>query len=1293
MARGSQHQIDEVTWQTTGVRLGVRGLDLRSPADPGALVELLNARFRDDRTIQPRNGHTGAIVRDGSDLSPVGTGVEVTDEWVYGHGMRLSPSNAAAWENAHHPFAGRGGQTFRFADTDVVWTGDRLLVVDPKDGPGIGASTFWHRSTPNTTLLERGIPAYLPLQTDLSPPATVTGNYVETCLTDRYRVFVHTETGGLLYAWLVDRDTGAVVDRTEISGASNDPVEPRVFPSAGYIVVLWRDATSKVLYRRYWSGTQWAAESVVHADVYAYDVVPVPGGFHLLWREGAPSSAGLFIGKYSGVTSQSLPYTFRTAISTNQTPSGPVALGVSPNGNIGVLYDGTGLHARVFTPAMTTIAGTSWLTLSGSSSWNGGVSICSRGLRDSYGSHEWVVHASRSDTDGVLIRSFTTVRSHPATAAAMQAAAGGYGTWSAGYLLDEASGSIAPAFGSPSLIPAGTPTYSEPGAFGNSDKSIKFDSGADNFSASSSSFDVGAAEDLGVAWVWKLSTLTGGQQARLVVKSDFAGGPYYAVYATATGMSCAVGDGVDQLGADPGGALFDEWVAGMFVLERATNKIRAVIKGLESGTIYLSAEVDASAVGSLSNAQGFFVGSIADQPWWLSALYIAKGVGACTGMSANLETAVTTFANGVGSFVADTAGTVRYNSRLASKSFRVGDEVFCWLRSRNAGTHYLVGGVYNPQVSGFADREEAVARVTADGNYGIPAVASDPLDETGTRFTWIRPYNTGQSYARPGNVRAGDMDFLPPMTAVAYGQCTYLSGSNVRAYDGVELGDAGFQDYPVIATGAYVASGGSLGTGNYYFRVYPVRYNKRGERFQGAAVTYGPINLPSGTTNQILLGIQTLPCTNHSDVQFEVYRTEANGTAFYLDGVIANTLTNYMVNYTSTRKDRSTPLAPTDLIKQEGDSHAAGVGQLSELEEWGPLGCSMLAVSGDRLWGAGGQVPAGTVQFSKLHEAGEGAGFDSLAGFQVVDTEGNAVTSVARLNDVTVVLEADRSYVIAGIGPDNYGRGAFQGIITLAGGATSHRGTVLTPLGLVFWGASGPRILTTNLEMRDISQPVHQLSSTLEPTGVRADLKRHEVVWYTATGDALLWNYLADQPRWARWSGLHIAGCSPKALITVNGKLLTESDVDADDGQAITFTWRTGNLRLEQILLGATLLGRVGVVGEYFGEHRLRFRIYYNGSLLWADQWVWEPEVKTWLETVLDNANLTPAGVDALAATDHSGAYRTHKRASRHECSYFSVEVSNIEAVNPTYIPTELSLELGSRGGLSRVPVNTYSNS
>jgi hypothetical protein len=626
--------------------------------------------------------------------------------------------------------------------------------------------------------------------------------------------------------------------------------------------------------------------------------------------------------------------------------------------------------------------------------------------------------------------------------------------------------------------------------------------------------------------------------------------------------------------------------------------------------------------------------------------------------------------------------TRRYNSTLASKSFVVGDEVFCWLRSTNAGTHYLLGGVYQPVVAGYADREEATARATSNGNYGVPRVAPDPLSSTS--FTWIRPHNTGQLYTHAGSVKIGDLDFLPRPTVAHFGRSVYVSGSAVHNFDGFAFSPAGFQDYPVVLpASADGGAAGGLSTGNYLFRVYAVRYNAQGERFESAAVTSSPVTAGGG--HHINLVIATIPSVSATDtIVFEIYRTEAEQTAFYLEGTIANDLSVASVTFTSTMADNL-------LRAQQGDPHAPSVGSQTQTESWGPLGCTLLATSGDRLWGAGGQVPPGVVQFSLLKTDGFAAGFDDLAGFQEVDNEGGTITSIAGVNDATVVFELNRIYVIGGNGPDNFGNGEFSiPQIVLAAGAASPFGTVLTQIGLLYWGAEGPLLLSQGFSVENISASVRPLTSLVTPTGVRFNPSAMEVVWYTADSDAVLLNYMAGV-RWARWTGLNIAGCSDTALVTTDGVLLHEDDAaPGDNGVPFEFLLSTGNMRPEDILQGYQLLRRVGITGAFLGPHQLRFRVFYDGSPLWSDEWIWFPETGTWLTPGDDVSTLTPAQVDALNPTDRSGAYGTHKRVHRLACQFFRVEVSDISATVDTFIPYELVFELGSEPGLGRVPVNTF---
>lgn len=1022
MQRSSQQQHDAIIWTPASIPLGAVGLDLRQPAAPNSLAKLINARFRDAKTVERRRGYLGNAAQDGSDFPPSPTPIT----WVYGHGQTVSGQH-------HFPIAGRGAGTFRFDDADIVWTGDRLLVM--RDGEtALGSSAHWSRGG---EVENKGIPAYLPVQTDSSPPDVISGEYVETCLTTTVRTIVASGTGGSLTAWVLHREKGALINKSVLVASGVGIHNPRVVNSDDQPVAVWRNGSD--LYSSWWSGTDWTAPSLIDNAVDAFELHPYNDGFFLLWR----ASGTVKVGRYSGHSVNVTDFDFGTTLAL--TTTGAMALAVDENGGFAVVYqDTTDQHLWVTRYNNAAGGAVSLKIVAVAGPWNAGVTACFRTLENDAGNLPLVVHAANSLHTKIV-------------------------------------------------------------------------------------------------------------------------------------------------------------------------------------------EVDEPTDGVLEVSQ--------------------------------TET--------------------RYRTHVASKSWAVGDEVFCWLRARNAETNYLVAGVTMPQVCGYADREEAIARVVHDGVLGIPLVTSDPLSAT-YNFTWIRPYTTGDSYSRPGNVRIGDINFMPELSVAHYGESAYLAGSAVRNYDGVVLGDAGFHDYPEVENNiATETTGGSLTLeGAYQFRVYPVRYNRRGERFMGAALTTDTLTL-TGANNAATLNIYTLPDTNHDDVILEVYRTEDGGTTFYYEGYVANSFTAESVSYTSTMSD-------ADLIEQPGDSHAAGVGQLSELEEFGPLGCSMLAVAADRLWGAGGQVPRGWVQFSKLKEPNEGAGFDTIAGFQEIDTQGGEVTSLIGDPEATVIFQRDAFCVLTGPGPNNYGIGSFETPqLRLVDGAINNAGTALTQAGVVYWGEDGPRILLPNYRVENISAPVRPLTKTLTPSGVQVNRARQEVVWFTADGDAVLWNYQSGS-RWAQWTGLQVAGCSNDALITTDGRVLIESD-DAygDDGVPFEFAGSSGELSNGSF--GADMeVNRVGIAGAFEGPHQLRFRIYYNGSPLWSDSWIWEPDDNTWLALGEDHEELTPAEVDALNPTIRSGAYAFIKKPNRHTCRHFRVEWSDISSLRPTYLPYELSLEVGARPGMGRSSTQTF---
>jgi len=1032
---------DKIIWQSVPFPIGGTGLDLRTPTTPGALTKLINARFRDERTVERRLGYSSIELQDASDFA---NGTNTPEGWLYGHGQLLTDLG-----DAHFPIAKQGKGVFKYGDTHLCWTGDRLLIA--REGTSIGSSPFWSRGGGTSN---RGIPAYLPVQTDNAPPDKVTGDYVETCLTETLRVVLASTDSEDLIAWVIDRATGAVLNRTDIVSGGDGIYEPRVINSGDLPVAVWLDGTE--LFISWWSGIQWSTPSVISDAVTTFEVAEVSGGFALAWQTGGVVK----VGRYTQHTTDNTLFDFGTALTLPSDAAGALAFAVAPNDSVGLVWqdaEDVTLWASTFGPDLETDAHLQISSTAGP--WDSGISCCFRAIEDEYERHKLVVHAG----NGAL--------------------------------------------------------YTQ---------------------------------------LWELA------------HSD------------------------DDV----------------------------------------------------------------------------------------LETVQT---------------DKRYRTKLASKSFRIGDEVFCWLQARNSETNYLAAGVTMPQVCGIADREDAVSRIVRDtgapgyGVKGLPMVYPDPLDEH--RVTWIRPFNTtrittidderskvADLYVRAGNCRIGDMNFLPPLCAVQYGESVYFAGSHVRNWDGMELGDAGFHDYPLVSF-SQSDGAGALSNGVYQVRAYPVRYNKRGERFQGSAITES-VEI-TGANDTLLVTAQTVPVTNHDDLTFEIWRTEAGGTTFYLDGVVTNDLAAGSVSYTCTLSDAALRLRPAD-------PHAPGIGIAAEVEELGPLGCEILAVSGDRLWGAGGQVPGGFVQFSKLKEPGEAAGFDPLAGYQEIDIQGARITSMIGYAESMLFFSLGGFYQLHGAGPNNYGSGGYSTPqLNLVDGAVTHLGTGITQEGPVYWGVDGPRLMRPNSGVVNISAPVRLLTKTLTPSGVQIDFARQEVVWFTEDGNAVLWNY-QNSSRWAQWKGLKVAGCCNDALMMTNGRLFQESaEAYGDGGAPFTFAGATGELNSGSYG-GDMEVNRVGVAGVYEGEHELRLRIFYNGSPLWSEQWIFDPRDRTWLTSGAELESLTPEAIDDLGWNTQNGSYAVTKKANRHSCRHFRVEWSDINSDRPTYRLFELSLEVGSRGGTGRAPVQSF---
>jgi hypothetical protein len=255
----------------------------------------------------------------------------------------------------------------------------------------------------------------------------------------------------------------------------------------------------------------------------------------------------------------------------------------------------------------------------------------------------------------------------PSTAVAMNAAVGG-GTWTAGYLCEDASAAMSASFGGTNLAQnpgGGSPAYQVAGPLG--DKAVEIFVQSTGFFAPNGTFLDVAAGDLCVAMVARTGRPLIDTTYPLS-KSNFVGGTGYSILIQTNGAvnfnaGPSPGFIVTETPADA--MLNNDWVVIMAVMDRSVGKARVAVRSISGGGVALSPMGSTIGFGSISNSDPTRVsitggvGAKLD----ISALYIgANGGTTAAGMADNIEARITSFAaylgrGSVGSFAGGAYGS------------------------------------------------------------------------------------------------------------------------------------------------------------------------------------------------------------------------------------------------------------------------------------------------------------------------------------------------------------------------------------------------------------------------------------------------------------------------------------------------------------------------------------------------------------------------------------------------------------------------------------------------------------
>lgn len=651
----------------------------------------------------------------------------------------------------------------------------------------------------------------------------------------------------------------------------------------------------------------------------------------------------------------------------------------------------------------------------------------------------------------------------------------------------------------------------------------------------------------------------------------------------------------------------------------------------------------------------------------------------------------------------------RYHMAIGSHAFNVGHRVYVWvgLNSTLQSIWMLMDTQLLPV--GKLDFSLAATPAPADTDIFIATPNFICPEEQKDRLVYhmalgyrLRvPTDDDQvGLFTERSIRHVKLDFLPWLRSAQAGRCTYFAGAQLWQYDGAEVVEQGFHVAPEFTLSA--GNGGSLTTdGTYSYRIDLCYPNAQGEEVRSHSLLVQ--TTLGGPQQTITLTIKPVP-TRRENAYMLIYRNAmvegSPTTTWNLLNSRDPSSADFILN-DNTQNTISFVDDGTDFDDDEIQTREAYPGNNSAyLYPFSAPACELVCAGADRLWVAGGELPAGQVAPSLLFDPGEVPAFNSNINRQV-DRGDQNVTALGFVGGVVIMFRENSAYVLDGDGPDNYASGYWPpSRLALADvGAVSQESLALVSPGLMFQSRAGIRMIGPGGALTPVGMVV-------DPTARAANLTvrsavvvpaHNEVRWY-GEEYVLVFNYLDNC--WSTWT-LQTAGAvynKATGLVTALdplGKLLIETEGLYTDGDKpyehrVRFPWlHAGNLGDFQ------RIRRFSAFGEWDGTpHRVRAEIYFDEREHWDEYWEWDvpddsQNENTWGADTYGDGTWGDTDNDTL----EDSVWRFRRRPNRQKCSVFSIAISDLGSTNAGFVLTVLGLEIAKKTGLDRIPAAGGTNS
>lgn len=469
-----------------------------------------------------------------------------------------------------------------------------------------------------------------------------------------------------------------------------------------------------------------------------------------------------------------------------------------------------------------------------------------------------------------------------------------------------------------------------------------------------------------------------------------------------------------------------------------------------------------------------------------------------------------------------------------------------------------------------------------------------------------------------------DFDDMQGHQQQQVGECTYISGSMMRVYDGLSMVESGFLTSPYLNVAAVGAAtgGGLLPSTTYHYRLIYEAYTHDGSRFRSDG-------LGQGAGDALDFSVTTGGADNCTNITFPPYTPSLRGVGTYCGFVLyrrqqVGTIYNRVstANPASPSYQKNNPIgfallsiqdtmAEASLIQQELDDISQGIATPTF-----PPPHSVMRSGNGRVFISGMDDPD-VIMYSLQRSTGEPLQFTSENRIVVQQGDG-PVTALVAIGDSLVVFRKNQVYICGGEGLDNTGAtGLFTTPRLISGeiGCNEPRSIVELPGGAAFKSSKGYYILSpgdSGLGLNFIGADVDIYRDLVVNAAVLMP-RLHQIRWVT---DEITLVYDYEFKQWSRftyggrdaviWNGdfILLPGDTGRVLRETEGYWLDDL---VTDGQQYGLVAESGWIRAEAIT-GRQRLYEVLVSGAKVSDHVVTILLAYDGEPAWVDRRTWNPQ-------------------------------------------------------------------------------------